>query len=272
MIKYNFKLLVKKLLGQDFKPVVYPQKVDELFELEIVFLITPGRSGTQTLVEYCIANSTLLSLHAPEVTLGAINHLYDQQRISSEAAKWCYYTSREKYLLQAFTEKKVFLDGDCKSLSILPLLAKEFPKSKFIHLVRKPASFIKSGLSRGYFTSKPSAFWGYLEDNDKTNLSQIEKIALFWNKANIIAEKMKKELPSNRIQTLIAEEMFQDGSEITKTFELLHLLNHFNAINNNNKLNVKNGQRKKINIDTVLMEEIFEAVDLICTTKDIYYK
>jgi hypothetical protein len=271
MLKNKFKQFAKKLFGRSLRGISYPASITELFQLEIVFLITPGRSGTKSLVDYCLQHSDFFSIHSPETTLGSINYLFDQQFITEESATWCYYASREKYLMRSFSDKTVFLDGDCKSLSLLPLLAVKFPNSKFIHLVRKPESFIKSGLSRGYFTIKPALFWGYLEQKNQNDFTEIEKIAWFWNKANLIAEEMKVNLPASRVKTLIAEDMFKNGAEIRDAFEQLNLLSHFDGICKKEVLKVNNAQNRKIDIDDEISKKIDKAVIDICCTKKNYY-
>lgn len=243
---------------------------DELINAEAVFLITPGRSGTKALIEYCRKNSSMYSVHAPLPWLASTGYAYHQGRLSADAAFAAFFAARESYLKSAFERDLVFFDGDCKNLPLAPVIAERMPNAKFLHVVRHPKSFIKSGLARGYYANKFPEMWGHL--SAPTALSgQIQNIAFFWNEANVIAEKMKADLGPERVQTIVADEMFSEQRIIISSFDAIGLSRvfHSKATGPLGKLNAQSGVNA---IDSKVMAQIESAIFEICTTRALYFK
>jgi len=167
-------------------------------------------------------------IHAPQPWLASLGYLYFQEHLSSQSVQYGYYVARERYLFEAYQREQVFLDGDCKNLPLTLALAELMPAARFLHIVRKPESFIASGLARGYFKSKPPQLWGHLAEglilpNPEITLEQqIAYIAKFWNIANGIAEEAKQ-LLGKRVTTLIAESMFDNPESVVRSLEALEL-------------------------------------------------
>lgn len=243
---------------------------EELMSAEALFLITPGRSGTKSLVEYCKKNATMYSVHAPLPWLASTGYACHQGKLSGEAAFAAFYSARESYLKSAFERDLVFFDGDCKNLPLTPAIAAYMPNAKFLHVVRNPRSFIKSGLARGYYSNKSPEMWGHLSSPTALD-GQIEKIAYFWNEANVIGEKMKAELGPQRIQTIVADEMFAEQKVILSSFEAVGLgrVFHTKATGPLGKLNAQAGVNA---IDSAVSARIDDAIARICTTRMLYFK
>lgn len=245
---------------------IYPSNIESLLHSDMLCLITPGRSGTKTLIDYINDNTNAYAVHKPKVTNQIVANLFHKNLITKESAFWSYLSSRESYLVKAYSNKTLFVDGDCKYLPIVPVISEMCPNSKFIHLVRDPKSFIISGLNRGYFKSKPSDFFGYL-DNEKAT-TQIEKIASFWNEANIIAESLKSELGKKRVLTMKSEDMFNNSLLIVDSFKSFGFDYCLNDNLENSQMSVNNANKNiTSNFD---LDDIDKAIIKFCETRSIY--
>lgn len=242
----------------------------ELINTEAVFLITPGRSGTKSLVEYCKQNASMYSVHAPLPWLASTGYAYHQEELSAEAAFAAFYAARESYLKSAFERDLVFFDGDCKNLPLIPVIAERMPNAKFLHVVRNPKPFIKSGLARGYYKNMSPEMWGHLSAPTELG-GQIEKIAYFWNEANVIAERVKSELGPRRVQTIIADEMFSSQEVILSSFDAIGLSRVFHT-KRTGPLSRLNAQSGVDSIDSAVMAQIESAISEVCTTKSLYFR
>ncbi|TLF45505.1 sulfotransferase [Halomonas urmiana] len=225
---YIKQKVARKLNGDEVDFSSYPvvhDKVDlgDMVSHDVVFLLTTGRSGTKTLIEYLKENSGYCAIHAPKPSLATLGSLLWKKKVSEDSAQWAYFSAREKYLYELCRRGVPLIDGDCKNLPLLPALSDFFPNSKFVHVVRNPLDFVISGLDRGYFVDKDPLLWGhlFLRDDESLALSfeeQVMLIADFWEIANRIAEITEEKVGGHRFLTLKSENMFKDSEEIAKTF------------------------------------------------------
>jgi len=249
------------------------QSIDDLQQLQIVFLITPGRSGTLSLVEYCSQTTSMYCEHAATPWLASVGYRFHRGRLSAEAAQWSYYACREKYLQTAYETGRSFLDGDCKNLPLLPALANFFPNARFLHIVRKPEKFVMSAYRRGYYQRLPAELWGHLEPESESDINApvtaIEKAAFFWNEANTIAEKMKSDLSENRIRTLVSEHFFNKPELILDALGDLGISCEIKT--NQAPIEHLNKQVKNPVDRRERESDISKAVEKFCPTQALYY-
>jgi hypothetical protein len=271
------KAAIKSLLIKDeFDFSKYPVTtrdvdVQDLNFHNLVFLVTPGRSGTKSLIDYLLRHSNFCAVHAPKPCLATMGSLLWQKKIDKKSAQWAYFFAREKLIYESFRRGAPFVDGDCKNLPLLPVLSEFFPHSKFVHVVRNPIDFVKSGLNRGYYVEKDPIFWGHLfSGNDKpvgSNFEeQVQLIAEFWEISNVIAEDVANKVGPSRFNTLKSESMFKKSEEIVDVFESLGFGN-FNSVSNGS-LEKLNQNKKSKYYDEDL---IFKIVKDKCPSAKIYY-
>ena len=267
------RLLVR---GEAVDPTA-PSCVEDLLSSEALFLITCGRSGSKSLVDFCSRYTRMICVHAPAPWIASVGYLYHQGQISSDGAKYGFYATREPYLIDAYRRNRIFFDGDCKNLPIAAEIGELMPNAKFLHLVRRPEYFIRSGLARGYFKTIPHELWGHLTnsrfeiDPTLSLREQVERIGYFWNEANRIAIAARSKLGPDRVVTLVAESMFADPKRIIESLALLDLADVILESRDYSirKLNV---QKSGKIISNELNLAIEDVVRRICTTKSLYYE
>lgn len=253
-------------------PKIEPRTYRDVLNMDSLFTISPGRSGTKALTDFLARYTDLYCEHAPKPWLATAGYLYHQGRVDRQFVTGAFYTSREPYFLKALRAGRVFFDGDCKNLPIVEVIADLLPRSKFIHLVRSPSRFIASGLSRGYFGVLPAELWGHLEPDVRPALSlreRVQKIACFWEASNLIAERLKHEVGEARVRTIVAEEFFRQPEalldEVNALFPsvVVRSARHYRI----RKLN----QQRSDHLERCAISIIEEAVEEFCPSRRLYF-
>jgi len=243
----------------------------DLTSSDIIFLVTPGRSGTKSLIDYVRRNGSLCAVHAPKPCLATLGSLFWKDKVDRTAVQWSYFTARERYLYESYRRGIAFLDGDCKNLPLLPVLSEIYPSSKFVHVVRNPLAFVKSGLNRGYFVDKDPVFWGHLyfekENRYAKNFDdQVKMIAEFWEISNKIASNLHEKLGAKRFVTLKSEDMFRNSGEIENAFNKIGFkLSEFPINKALPRLN--KSKKPKVYDD----RHILEIIEQNCPSAKLYY-
>lgn len=179
-------------------------------------IISPGRSGTRWLANVLLESTKSFVIHATPKTLAEPGFLYHQGKISADEILGAYRQSRSFHLGMAKSFNRPLFDLDCKNTPITKVLARNFPALRFIIQIRDPIAFVKSGLNRGYFSSKDPQAWGHLTaahsttNNYKTETERAAyKIADFWRLTVDIASNTYKDHPE-RVFFLDASKLFID--------------------------------------------------------------
>ncbi len=192
-------------------------------------VISPGRSGTRWLANVLLETTNSLVCHATPKTLAEPGYLLDQCLISEDEALGAYRNSRADFLLLAEKARCSYVDLDCKVSPLARVIARAYDKCKFLIALRNPVSFIKSGITRGYFVDKNPCAWGHLESFEvSASLPreewQIYKIAAFWRSIALLSDSMLTAYP-DRVHVLNTRAMFAERSELSRLFSWLNL-NH----------------------------------------------
>lgn len=189
-------------------------------------VISPGRSGTRWVANVMLETTNALVCHASPKTLSEVGYLFNHSLISQEEALGAYRFSRSDYLEYASLKQRPFVDLDCKNSPIAHVIAKAYPKCRFIVILRDPLSFIKSGIVRGYFLDKNSQAWGHLDpppadfDSLPSQDEQIFRIAFFWRQVARLSQQMRDQYPS-RVFIVNSSVMFGDPAVISSLLDRL---------------------------------------------------
>lgn len=104
------------------------------------------------------------------------------------------------------------------------MLARIFPDARFVHLVRHPKGFIRSGLDRSYYQENNVSNVKRINDVEDQNwesLSQYGKIAWLWNETNTFIEKFGQSVAPNRF--LLFPFDLTDINGVKKVLEFMQL-------------------------------------------------
>lgn len=200
-----------------------------------VFFLSTGRCGTKWFSELLKHDKRNAVFHNPTPNFAIpskfIFEIMKQKKFKPSANEEkliteIFFSGREQYLRYAFKTEKRFIETNNYITFFTPVLSQIFPEARFIHLIRHPGEFIRSGLQRGYYSGKYSDEARRIVPFEQslkaewTNYNQIQKIAWLWLQTNLYIEKCLKDIPSN--QSIVFN--FNDLSEINVN-KLLSFIN-----------------------------------------------
>ena len=182
-----------------------------------VFVLSTGRCGTRLLTAILRRTGNCDVNHHAELAseLQYPSRIaYESGDFSDEAMELIALCSRFEAIQTSYLHDRVFVETNNRITFLAPYLAKAFKNSKFIHLVRSPIGFVRSGVNSDFYLG------GYYDtgrifpqDAERRkefySYSQLKKVGWLWNETNRVIENFKSTLDSNRILTVKSEEMFK---------------------------------------------------------------
>ncbi|MCH8127232.1 sulfotransferase [candidate division KSB1 bacterium] len=194
------------------------------------FVLSTGRCGTFLLNKILQTSPNAYPEHKPKPELYRTSKLaYEQIDKNPDLFKEVIKSAREEYLLKAARQKRVFIETNNQITFFAPIIKDVFPNTTFIHLVRHPGDFVRSGIRRNWYTGKHDHDIGRIvpiSDEIKERwqeFSSIEKIGWLWNETNQFIEDFRETLAGDYLLFVKAEELFTDPQVTEKIFKFLYL-------------------------------------------------
>jgi len=195
--------------------------------LESIFVLSTGRCGTELLERLFKLIPGNYIYHEPKPELIYSSKLAHQLGSNGiEARKLGFLSARYEILKKAYLHQKRYIETNHHLTFYADAISEILPKAKFIHLVRHPASFVRSGIRRNYYIhhdyddGRIIPLPEYKISSDWEFFGQLKKISWLWNETNQHIEDFKTTIPSSRILTMKSEKLFEyvDGFEQILTF------------------------------------------------------
>ncbi len=192
------------------------------------FVLSTGRCGSGLITKLINLNEKTEVFHSdfliPNPLLKIYNHksFYLRDNI---IGKEVFEACRLESILNTFISNKIYVETNPRITFFAYSIKKIFPKSKFIHLIRNPYSFIISGLRRQWYKGGSTDDLGRLKSNDINmwdSYNDVEKIAWLWNESNLFIEKFKSKYPNDTI-TIKSEDLFRDTNKIKLVYDHINL-------------------------------------------------
>jgi hypothetical protein len=206
--------------------------VDEILSSPYFFVLSTGRCGTALLTNILSHSHRLRVEHAPKPELEYVSSVVHRNGISEEAQKLAVLAARfDLFFVDTFLRGRIYVETNNRITFFAPALATLLPNAKFIHLVRDPADYVRSGMRRGYYQE------GHVQHQrlDGSNLpawrsySRLEKIAWEWNEINRMTEEFKAQVDRNRVLTINSEALYSDPTITFTVFDFLAICNPFSG-------------------------------------------
>jgi len=206
-----FKILYKKTWRSPGLSKISYEEIENMFiNYSPVFILSTGRCGSLTLHEIFKKYNSIDSYHEPTPTLMILaNYLFNNQE-DEELLATILKATRLELIINSYIKNKIYIESNQVLSYIIPGIIKLFNKSKIIHLIRHPGNFIVSAAIKGWYQNNTIWEIGRIKENNKKwiELTQIEKLAWYWQKTNnLIIEKTKKLLENNRYILLKIEDI-----------------------------------------------------------------
>ena len=179
-----------------------------------VFVVSTGRAGSELLVKLLHKSKIGNVYHEPRPRMFYGSKLLFESEQDLESKQIAYLNARYDLLKKAYLEENRFVETNNRNTFFIRALNKLFSKAKFIHLVRHPGDFVRSGIRRKYYSGnenddsriKPHVIDKAFDSWDR--FSDIEKVGWLWNTTNNYIEKEKKHINPDNVLLIKSEDLF----------------------------------------------------------------
>jgi len=192
------------------------------------FVLSTGRCGTALLTKIFKQHQGINVFHTPIPELVYYSkYAYENNEKLFKEIKYIVDAARYDQIKKSFLLNKIFIETNNRITFFANQLAELYPNAKFIHLIRNPINFIKSGIARNWYSGKNPHDEGHIILNENVDIwnrySQAEKIAWLWNETNLFVENFKLQIDIKRIHTIFAEDLFSNHEKTFNIFDFLNL-------------------------------------------------
>ena len=186
-----------------------PERVME--ESRPIFVLSTGRAGTQYLTELLNELPGLQAVHEPQPELLYASRWAYEHRGKTEMLEAAFLAARYEFIRNAHLSGLRYVETNNRLCFLADGIAKAFPKARFIHLIRHPEAFIRSGLQRKWYTDAHLTDEGRIQPPEELGLSHTsEKIAWLWNETNSSIASFGERVGSERYFQVRSEDLFED--------------------------------------------------------------
>jgi hypothetical protein len=198
------------------------------------FIVSTGRSGSQTIARVLSQSQDCICLHEPEPVLVKEATLYHYGLLSDKMMKAILLSTRTPTL-----HGKIYGESNQKLSTLIPVLAEAFPEAQFIWLVRDGRDVVASTYyAREWYkpideiVDRPEPFtiqlkewtWyrlrgdltGDMSTPEWETLTRFEKNCWLWTRTNEIIQAHLRKLPQERQMLVRLETLFQQLPDICR--------------------------------------------------------
>jgi len=233
LLELNRGALLEWKEWRNFKRVL-PDYWEGLPELvfqnhEPVFVLSTGRCGTALLTRVFQRIPGVLCYHTPSPEfIYSQRKAYEEGLEKFEAFKVAVIAARFELLADCAVRGRRYVETNCRITFFAPHLYELFPRARFVHLVRHPGDFVRSGVRRNYYEGR-YADVGRIRPMSGpareawSEMTIFERCAWLWNETNAYIERFKERRDPERISTLKAEDLFSDPAAALRICEQCRL-------------------------------------------------
>lgn len=212
-------------------PRIVTLEVDEIDQPALsfvspMFVLSTGRCGTKWLTELLRQDPCMRVNHNDYPELIRHSQLaYEQYVESPRVFQEIIRATRDGYILDAHRRNRVYVETNNRITFFAYAIRAVYPKARFIHLVRHPGDFVRSGLRRGWYHGGRHDVGRLRDIRNPTKwetMTDIEKIAWLWNETNQYIEDFLSTLDNPSTHLVVkAEEMFSNVEAGTRICEFV---------------------------------------------------
>jgi hypothetical protein len=183
--------------------------------LSYLFVLSTGRSGTQTLAALYGLSKQILAFHEPQPRLGRLAKLvYEQEAIPiTPAIVEALLVARNGLFQAAQLRGKHYVEAAHYNTFLAPVIKQALPTAKFIHLVRNPVDVSISAAQRRWYAGNVDDSTRVLpradSGSDWDKWDTVQKNAWLWAETNRWIIKYLNTLPANDQLQIHSEDVFE---------------------------------------------------------------
>ena len=195
--------------------------------MECVFTLSTGRTGTQTMASMLALSPKVLAEHEPNPRLVKSSFdAYMDQGSPEWLERWkeFVWAVRDDFVLEANAKGKVYVESNNRLTYLADAVLAAFPASKYVFSHRDPYKVIRSGMRRGAYTG-PNICWNFARIRPRAGepyldawdtMTPLAKEAWRWAKINQDSIDFLATLPADKKLELPASDLFSEREEIYK--------------------------------------------------------
>lgn len=184
-----------------------------------LFVLSCGRTGTDTLAHVLATSPAVWALHEPEPQLMA-ERKEARTRVYDEPTKFnkIFIASRAHSLVAARMRSRIYAETSARLTFFAPVIADLLPNAKFVFLHRHPGEIVRSGMRRGWYVAhqadkhRIAPVRGETGFDEWENWNPFEKVCWYWNAYHRFILDFVKELPSERWLELRSTDFFDPST------------------------------------------------------------
>lgn len=194
--------------------------IKEMYEeYSPVFILSTGRSGSKTIATLLDCSENVTAYHEPRPAFQYFSNYAFHHQSEVKILSNMIDAGRMEMILEVFIKDNIYVESNQCLTFFAPVIARLFKKSKFVHLIRHPGDFIRSGIRKGWH--KNDSIWesGRVRMADKNQwakMDQIEKLSWVWNMTNSFIEEFKYRVEDERIFDLKIEDLSVNDNKINE--------------------------------------------------------
>lgn len=223
LVRLNRDYLTELVRERNVAHLDNPAKLPEEIADHAVccFTLSTGRCGTELLARLFSVCDNVMSRHHAFPELGFSSKMAYELAVTDEHARLIAHMARFEHIRQAYLASLIYAETNNRLTFFAPAIGAAFAGAKFVHLVRSPLPFIKSGLNRSYYSGAAGDESRIVpRTNDPcygrwNSLSPAQKIAWLWNATNSYVEAFK-EVADGRVIMTRSEDLFSDPGEFSR--------------------------------------------------------
>lgn len=204
----------KKYLERDISDYsVLPETI--FGELEALLVLSTGRSGTDLLARLFKLDRSNFVRHEPYPILAyGAKVAYETGPEAIEVRKAAFITARYPLVKESYLRHKRYVETNNKLSFFADAIYQLLSRSRFLHIVRDPRKFTRSGLLRRYYQEHDFDDRRIVPRPDSgldwERFSDVQKVGWLWNETNRVIEEFKAAADPTRVMTVRSEELFTD--------------------------------------------------------------
>ncbi|MEM9118925.1 MAG: sulfotransferase [Cyanobacteria bacterium P01_F01_bin.56] len=206
------------------------KEVFSTFRSPCVFVLSTGRTGTQTLASLLSLSSTSFVYHEPIPLLYGLSNMaykhnnchHDALAVAEELFEEAFLTARRSLLHYSIQFRKGYIETSPQVTFLAPIIGKVIPQAKFIQLVRDPRYVIRSGMRRKWYAGHSADDTRIVPDpatevgRNWGAYSLFEKNAWLWTETNRKIEEFLKTVPNHQKLFVNSENIFNNNQRSIK--------------------------------------------------------
>ncbi len=205
-----------------------PECIDDIFNQRTVFILSTGRCGTKWLTELLKQSEHITVEHDPVPKVYFQSQFIYKKQLDKDSIFASFLHARYDYLYHAYCVGKPYVETNNRMTFYANAIADKLPNSYFVHIIRHPYEFIRSGMRRSWYMNLNSELNGHISPGPDeqaysqwSDYSREQKIAWLWMQTNEIIEQLKENISPERFLTIKSSEMFTNESLVIKLLDYI---------------------------------------------------